>query len=46
MRPAEVDVLRGDYSQAKTILGWEPKTTFQELVAKMVNNDIKLLQNA
>ncbi len=46
MRPAEVDVLRGDYSQAKTILGWKPKTTFQELVAKMVNNDIKLLQNA
>ncbi len=46
MRPAEVDVLRGDYSQAKAILGWEPKTTFQELVTKMVNNDLKLLQNA
>lgn len=42
MRPAEVDVLRGDYTKAKTQLNWEPKTTFTELVEKMVNNDIKL----
>ena len=45
MRPAEVDVLRGDYSHAKSILNWSPKTSFNELVEKMVNNDLKLLQN-
>ena len=45
MRPAEVDVLRGDYSHAKSILEWSPKTSFNELVEKMVNNDLKLLQN-
>tara|TARA_R110001599_G_scaffold346424_1_gene571656 strand:+ start:370 stop:1338 length:969 start_codon:yes stop_codon:yes gene_type:complete len=43
MRPAEVDVLRGDYSKAKEELGWSPKTNFQDLVKKMVLNDIKLL---
>jgi GDPmannose 4,6-dehydratase len=43
MRPAEVDVLRGDYSKAKNQLGWEPKTNFNELVKIMVDNDIKLL---
>ena len=45
MRPAEVDVLRGDYSHAKSNLNWSPKTPFNELVEKMVNNDLKLLQN-
>lgn len=44
MRPAEVDVLRGDYSKAKNKLGWEPKTSFENLIKIMVNNDIKLLQ--
>jgi len=43
MRPAEVDVLRGDSSQALSKLGWKPKTTFKELVEKMVRHDIKLL---
>jgi len=43
LRPAEVDILRGDYSKAKKELNWQPKTTFTELVHKMVNNDIKLL---
>jgi len=45
MRPAEVDVLRGDYTKAYNTFGWEPKTTFEELVAKMVDNDLKLLNN-
>jgi GDPmannose 4,6-dehydratase len=45
MRPAEVDVLRGDYTKAKNQLGWEPKTAFSQLVEKMVLNDIKLLSN-
>jgi GDPmannose 4,6-dehydratase len=43
MRPAEVDVLCGNSSKAKRILGWKPKTSFPELVNKMVSNDIKLL---
>lgn len=41
-RPAEVDVLLGDYSKAKRILGWEPKTKFNELVKLMIKNDLKL----
>jgi GDPmannose 4,6-dehydratase len=43
MRPAEVDVLRGDYSKAQKQLGWTPKTSFNDLVRIMVDNDIKLL---
>ena len=43
MRPAEVDVLRGDYSKARAELGWSPRVNFQGLVKKMVLNDIKLL---
>jgi GDPmannose 4,6-dehydratase len=45
-RPAEVDVLRGDASKAEKVLGWKQKTTFQEMIEKMVKNDINLLQNA
>jgi len=44
-RPAEVDLLIGDYSKAKKKLGWEPKIKFAELVADMVDADIKLLQD-
>lgn len=42
MRPAEVDYLIGDYSKAKNVLGWEPKTSFKQLVEMMVHADIKL----
>jgi GDPmannose 4,6-dehydratase len=45
LRPAEVDVLRGDYSKAEKNLGWKPKTDFNELVKKMVQSDIDLLKN-
>ena len=38
-RPAEVSQLLGDPTKAKTLLGWEPKTTFKELVREMVEND-------
>ena len=41
MRPAEVDYLRGDSSKAKEKLGWEPKTSFSELVKIMVDADLK-----
>jgi GDPmannose 4,6-dehydratase len=44
MRPAEVDVLKGEYTKAKTNLGWTPKTSFENLVRIMVENDIKILQ--
>jgi GDPmannose 4,6-dehydratase len=44
LRPAEVDVLRGDYSKAEKNLGWKPKTNFNELVKKMVQSDIELLK--
>lgn len=40
-RPAEVDVLLGDYAKAKEKLGWEPKTKFNELVKIMIKHDIK-----
>jgi len=39
LRPAEVDLLIGDASKAKKILGWQPKTTFAELVRIMVKAD-------
>jgi GDPmannose 4,6-dehydratase len=42
-RPAEVDVLRGDYSKAKELLNWSPRTEFTEWVNRMVRNDILLL---
>jgi len=42
-RPAEVDLLVGDASKAKKILGWEPKVRFKELVRIMVNADMELL---
>lgn len=41
-RPAEVDVLLGDYTKAKEKLGWEPKVKFKELVEIMMKNDIKI----
>ena len=44
-RPAEVDVLVGDYSKAKRILGWEPKTTFKELVRIMVEEDMRRVRD-
>ncbi len=40
VRPAEVDLLLGDPGKAKAKLGWEPKTTFEELVALMVEADL------
>jgi len=42
-RPAEVDVLRADSSLIRKELGWKPKTTFDELVKKMVKNDLTLV---
>lgn len=41
VRPAEVDRLIGDASKAKQKLGWEPKVSFEQLVAMMVESDIQ-----
>ena len=38
-RPTEVESLLGDYKKAKTILGWKPKITFEELVKDMCKNE-------
>jgi len=43
-RPSEVNLLCGDYSKAKKVLGWEPRVTFQELVKIMVEADLERLQ--
>lgn len=44
-RPAEVDLLIGDYAKAKKVLGWEPKTSFKELVKMMVDSDIEVVKS-
>lgn len=44
-RPAEVELLIGDASKAKQKLGWEPKTTFEELAKLMVDEDIENLNS-
>ena len=43
LRPAEVDVLQGDASKARKILGWEPKVRFKDLVRIMVEADMAVL---
>ncbi|MDX6696664.1 MAG: GDPmannose 4,6-dehydratase [Solirubrobacteraceae bacterium] len=43
-RPAEVDHLIGDYAKAKRLLGWEPRTSFEELIRLMVDADVELLR--
>jgi GDPmannose 4,6-dehydratase len=44
-RPSEVDLLIGDASKARKFLGWEPRTTFRDLVELMVDADIEALRN-
>lgn len=45
-RPSEVDLLVGDASKAREKLGWQPRTTFKELVRLMVDADMELLRGA
>jgi GDPmannose 4,6-dehydratase len=45
-RPTEVDLLIGDPSKAKKVLGWTPKTRFRDLVRLMVDADLKLVQES
>jgi GDPmannose 4,6-dehydratase len=44
VRPAEVDLLIGDYAKAKKKLGWEPTVRFQQLVEMMVDADLERLK--
>ena len=43
-RPSEVDNLKGDYSKAKRILKWKPKTSFSKLVKMMIDSDLKFVK--
>ncbi len=43
-RPAEVDLLVGDYGKAKRVLDWKPSTSFKDLVTMMVEADLALLE--
>lgn len=45
LRPAEVDLLVGDSTKARTKLDWEPRVSFEELVKIMVENDYNELKN-
>jgi GDPmannose 4,6-dehydratase len=45
-RPAEVDLLIGDSTRARKILGWQPRYTFQQLVKEMVQEDLKAVSEA
>lgn len=44
-RPVEKTVLCGDASKAKNLLGWEPKTTYDQLVEMMMETDLELVKN-
>jgi len=44
IRPAEVDILVGDYTKAKTKLGWEPEVSFKQMVEMMVDSDLQRLE--
>lgn len=44
-RPSEVDALIGDFSKAESQLGWKPRTTFSDLVNRMVDEDLQLVQD-
>ena len=41
LRPAEVDLLEADWTKARTVLGWAPEVSFEELVAMMVDADLE-----
>ena len=42
-RPTEVELLLGDATKAKDVLGWQPKTSFEALVSEMVRIDLKVM---
>lgn len=46
MRPADVELLVGDASKARRVLGWKPKTTFEQLVEMMVKADLRRVRDS
>ena len=46
LRPADVDVLVGDYSRVEEALGWRPTVTFDEMVSRMVQHEVAALRGA
>jgi GDPmannose 4,6-dehydratase len=44
LRPAEVEHLVGDASKAREKLGWAPRTSFDEMIRRMVDSDLELLE--
>jgi GDPmannose 4,6-dehydratase len=44
MRPTEINAAKGDYGKAKRELGWEPRTSFEQLTEMMVDADVELLK--
>ena len=44
-RPTEVDALRGDSSKARSVLGWEPEISFEEMIDEMVDNELLQLES-
>jgi GDPmannose 4,6-dehydratase len=44
LRPAEVDLLAGNYNKARRLLGWQPRVKFQDLVEMMVDTDLELAE--
>ena len=44
-RPAEVDLLVGDSTKARTVLGWKPTVSFRELMTMMVDHDLQVLKS-
>jgi GDPmannose 4,6-dehydratase len=46
IRPAEINHLRGDCSKAQMVFGWQPKTSFEQLVRLMVDEDVLRLRHA
>jgi GDPmannose 4,6-dehydratase len=45
LRPADVEHLIGDYTKAREQLGWEPRTSFEEMIRRMVDTDLELLSS-
>ena len=43
-RPAEIYELRGDFTKARKILGWEPEVSFEEMIKTMVDADLERLK--
>ena len=45
MRPAEVDMLLGDPTKAKSLLGWEPSTPLRQTIEMMIDADLQRVRN-